>query len=154
MSTSRESSGRRDGREARFIEEYLRTFNALEAARTAGYSKNDTKIGWVLLKRPRIQAEITRLVLERRQRLEISADHLDQALAWILFDPREEGAGGPSFADRIAAAREMGKLRGLYIQKHVFTGATLEQLLSLAGQREKALPAAQPPLRLVAGGKS
>lgn len=159
MTTSRESSARRErtkllAKELAFIDEYLRTFNALQSAKTVGYSDRDPSCGDRLVKRPLIAREIARRCLERRERLEVTADHIDQAFAAIAFDPRDEKGGGPNYDQRMTALREMGKLRGLYIQKHVFTGATLEQLLSLAGEREKALPPASPPLRLLQGGKS
>ena len=51
--------------------------------------------------------------------------------------------------ERIAAATQLCRLFGLFIEKHVFTGATLEQLLAAAEEQEKKQA---PTLRLINGG--
>ena len=48
-------------KQTRFCAEYLRDFNATQAAIRAGYSKRSAySIGWDLLKKPEIQTELTR----------------------------------------------------------------------------------------------
>lgn len=145
-------------KERRFVEEYLVDLRALPAAQRAGYSERDRGVGTRLLYRPHIYAEVQRALLERRVRLNVTGDHIRHGFEAIAWDPREEADGGPSFTERIAALRELGRLHGLYIEKHVFTGATLEQLLAMAAERGKALPAPEPPerlrLKLLNGGKA
>lgn len=151
---------RLSAKERQFVDEYLVDLRALPAAKRAGYSERDTSIGTRLLYRPHVYAEVQRRLLERRVRLEATGDHIRYGFAAIAWDPREEVDGGPSFTERISALRELGRLHGLYIEKHVFTGATLEQLLSLAAERGKVLPAPEPPerlrerLKLLSGGKA
>lgn len=127
---------------------------ALPAAKRAGFSQRDCRAGHRVLNLPHVQREIQRRCLETRVRLEVTGDHIRQGFAQIAFDPREPKQGGPSRRIRISALRELGKLFGLYIEKHVFTGATLEQLLAMAAEQERALPPAVVPLRLVSGGKT
>lgn len=156
--TSAESSApterRLSAKERRFVDEYLVDLRALPAAVRAGYSDKDRGAGTRLLYRPHIYAEVQRRLLERRVRLEATGDHIRYGFAAIAWDPREEVDGGPSFTERISALRELGRLHGLYIEKHVFTGATLEQLLAMADEKAKTLPKPEPParLRLVHGG--
>lgn len=164
MQQSVESSGRIEPRltprQRRFVDEYLVDLNALQAAQRAGFSQRDRAAGHRLLNVPHVYAEIQRRMLARQVRLEVTGDNIRYGFAAIAWDPREEAAGGPSHGERIMALRELGRLHGLYIEKHVFTGATLEQLLAMANERAKALPIEQPPERLRAhlallnGGKS
>lgn len=159
---SPESSGpiepkRLTPRQKRFVDEYLLDLNALGAAHRAGFSENDRGIGSRLLYTAHVYAEIQRRLLDRRVRLEVTGDNIRWGFAAIAWDPREEADGGPSFTERIQALRELGRLHGLYIEKHVFTGATLEQLLAMADEKAKALPKPEPPerlrLQLLSGGK-
>ncbi|HYM97533.1 MAG TPA: terminase small subunit [Candidatus Sulfotelmatobacter sp.] len=143
-------------KQRRFIDEYLVDLRALPAAERAGFSVRDKGVGSRLLYQPHIYAEIRRRLLARRVRLEATGDHIRYGFAAIAWDPREEAEGGPSFTERIAALRELGRLHGLYIEKHVFTGATLEQLLAMADEKAKTLPAPAPPerLKLIQGGRT
>lgn len=53
------------GKQALFVEEYLKTFNATEAAKTAGYSpKTAYSIGWENLRKPEIAQAISRRLSE------------------------------------------------------------------------------------------
>ena len=137
---------RRASRQRRFVEEFLIDFNAVKAAHRAGYSEKDVTAGHRLIRNAEVQAEIQRRCLEAQVRLEVTADHIKQGFARIGFDPRQAKNGGPTHTERIAALRELGRLLGLYIEKHVFTGATLEQLLALADEREKSLPPDMPAI--------
>lgn len=141
-------------KQRRFIAEYFIDFNASGAAIRAGYSQNNTSVGWDLLHNPAIMAAIQRRCVDSLARLEITGDDIRQGFAQIAFDPRDSLGGGPTRMERLIALRELGRLHGLYIEKHVFTGATLEQLLAAAADQEKQLPPATPPLRLISGGKS
>lgn len=139
-----------------FIEEYLKDFNALKAAKKAGFCQTDTKAGDRLIRLPHIATEINRRLVEVREKLEFDGDHIRQGFARIAFDPRESKKGGPTQVERMMALDRLAKIFGLYISKHVFTGATLEQLLSEADKVEQDLGPALPPprLQLITGGKS
>lgn len=76
-----------------FCQEYIIDFNGARAARTAGYSeKTADKQAYQLLEKPRVHAEITRLISERVKRTQITADRVLLELASIAFaDLREFG---------------------------------------------------------------
>lgn len=73
-------------KQIRFIDEYLVDFNATQAAIRAGYkAKNAYQIGSENLKKPQIQAEITRRQKDLQNRTEISQDRVVKELARIAF---------------------------------------------------------------------
>ena len=73
-------------RQAVFVQEYLVSFNATQAAIQAGYSEKTARtIGSENLKKPAIAAEIAQGKARRRERLEDRADHAIHALAQIAF---------------------------------------------------------------------
>lgn len=149
-----EALRRLNGKQLRFVDEYLHDFQVNKAAWRAGYCKTDRRAGTRLLQLPHVHAEIQRRCLEAQVRLDVTLDHIRQGFARIAFDPREESAGGPSRLERIASLRELGKLLGGYMEQNIFVGVTLEQLLAQASQTERTLPAPTPPLRLINGGKT
>ena len=64
-------------REARFAAEYLRDFNATQAARRAGYPTNSAHVsGCNLLKKPNVAMVIERSKAERMQRLKMDGDEV------------------------------------------------------------------------------
>ena len=70
----------------RFIKEYLLDLNATAAAIRAGYSKKTAySTGHALLKRPEIQAEVTRMIKKRSERTEIESDQVIQEYAHVAF---------------------------------------------------------------------
>lgn len=80
-----------------FVEEYLRCWNAAEAARLAGYSEKDAKSrGYRLLKRAEVQAVI-------RERLQEKAMGSDEVLARLA----EQARG--SVGDYLVVEGEEGK---------------------------------------------
>lgn len=121
-----------------------------------GYSRADNSAGWRLMQRPAIAAELERQIREVQVKLQVSGDDIRQQFAKIAFDPRKPAKGGPTTVERLMALDRLSKIYGLYINKHVFTGATLEQLLSEADKLEDDLGPAMPPprLRLIDGGRS
>lgn len=69
-----------------FCKEYIVDFNATQAAIRAGYSKKTAgSIGQENLTKPEIQEEIKKLIEERSNRTEITADRVLQELAKIGF---------------------------------------------------------------------
>ncbi|WP_339316889.1 terminase small subunit [Paenibacillus sp. FSL R10-2734] len=93
-----------------FVLEYMRDFNATRAAMAAGYSKRAAyAIGWENLRKPEIQAEITRLKKQMTAELGLSvhrviAEYLKIAFAdttdYVDFGTTEEpviGIDGPTY---------------------------------------------------------
>ena len=78
-----------NGKQQRFVEEYLIDLNATQAAIRAGYSKRNADVtGPRLLGNVRIQEEIQRSIGERSQRTEITQDRVLLEYARIaFFDP-------------------------------------------------------------------
>lgn len=71
-------------KQARFVEEYLTSLNATEAARKAGYSEKQAgKIGHENLQKPAIAAAIEAAMAERSERTQIDAE-------WVLRRLAEE----------------------------------------------------------------
>lgn len=76
-------------KQAAFCAEYLIDLNATQAAIRAGYSaKTAGQMGDENLRKPEIQAEVSRLMADRGQKNEITADRVIQELASMAFyDP-------------------------------------------------------------------
>lgn len=84
-------------KQAAFCREYVVDLNATQAAIRAGYSpKRADSQGPRLLGHVGIQAEIQRLITERQQRTQVTADRVVQELAAIAFaDIRQAVRWGP-----------------------------------------------------------
>ena len=99
-------------KQQRFIEEYLKSFNATDAARRAGYSeKTATAIGWENLRKPDIA--------------EVINQHVESmAMGWHerLLTLGEIGRAGEKDGDRIRAVELLGKLAGDYIDRQEISG--------------------------------
>jgi hypothetical protein len=117
-------------RQRLFVIEYLKDFRVQAAAERAGYSKRDTGAGSKVMALPYVRAEIERRILKIEARLELSADQVRQGFARIATDPRSAFEGGPTVTERLTAYREYGKLLGLYSERHIFVGVTLDQMLA------------------------
>lgn len=126
----------------RFIAEYMVDFSAEAAAERAGYSPKNTAAGNHLMRRPQILDEIRRRCHAAEKRLELTGDDIRNFHARVMTDPRQVIDGGPTWEARIASARELGKLLGLYTAKiHVTGTLTLEDLLLAAERKRVELPA-------------
>ena len=81
----------------RFVEEYLDSFNAKEAARQAGYgSRNPHSTAYRLMRRPDIAAAIEAALGARTEEIRITADRVVQEYAKIAFaDMRDFANWGP-----------------------------------------------------------
>lgn len=142
------------GRQLAFVDQYLVDFNAVQAARRAGYCTAGTSAGVRLLHNPRIKAEINRRCLAAQVRLQIKSDDVLHGFACIAFDPRKDDAGGPTRTERMLALDRLAKIFGMYqLEKPPAYGTSLEQLLAAANALESKMPEASPPLRLIEGGK-
>lgn len=81
-------------RQAMFVQEYLVSFNATQAAIGAGYSEKTARaIGSENLKKPAIAAEIAHGKARRMKRLEKGADLTNRALAQIAFSSLADAIG-------------------------------------------------------------
>src|SRR5690242_16197420 len=90
-----------------FVEEYLKTFNATQAALSAGYSaKSACAIGWENLRKP----EIAKAVTERLCETAMSADEVLMRLASIA-----RGERGGDIRDQISALQLIGKNHKLFV---------------------------------------
>ena len=78
-------------KQKRFCEEYLIDLNATQAAIRAGYSKKTAfSIGVENLKKPLVQEYLKKMMDDRSQRTEITADRVLRELAAIAFSDRTE----------------------------------------------------------------
>jgi phage terminase small subunit len=69
-----------------FVQYYLKTLNATEAAKLAGYSeKTADRIGHQLMQKPAVKRAIKQAMDRRARRLEIDADRVLEELAAIGF---------------------------------------------------------------------
>lgn len=78
-------------RQRLFCREYLKDFNATQAATRAGYSKKSARIqGCQLLTNPNIQTELARLATEIVKKNDITPDKVVNELARLAFlDPAD-----------------------------------------------------------------
>lgn len=96
-----------------FVEHYLQTWNATEAARRAGYSERSARIsGSRNMTNVDIAAEI-------RLRLQAAAMSADEVLTRMA----EEARGAERTSDRIRALENMGKHFSLFSDKLDLTSA-------------------------------
>ena len=105
--------------ERRFCEEYLVDLNAKRAALRAGYAPGtaNNAYRWVRTRnpvKPRVRAEIDRMMEERARRIGVDADQVVQALARIAFaDAADEGV---RTQERLRALELLGKHLGLFAE--------------------------------------
>lgn len=114
-----------------FVDYYVETMNAAEAARRAGYSaKNARKIGSDLLKRDYIQEAIQKRLEEIKSRRIADSTEVMEFLSEVLRGENEsevitsDGCGGsmkmkkkPDCKERLRAAEMLGKRYGLFTDK-------------------------------------
>lgn len=97
-----------------FIDEYLKSFNATQAALSAGYSpKSACAIGWENLRKP----EIAEFIKRRLSETAMSADEVLKRLADIA-----RGGSGADVRDQIAALQLIGKNHKLFVEKSEVSG--------------------------------
>jgi len=129
--------------ESRFVDEYLIDFKVGPASVRAGYSQKSYAVACRVLIRPHVAAEVQRRCLVIQAKLSIDADDVRRGIARIATDPRDSQAGGPTHSERLNAWRELGKLLGMYIEKHVVNATlNLEQLLLVSETRTVNQPTA------------
>lgn len=127
MATKRKPNERQQA----FVDYYVKTMNAAEAARLAGYSeKNARKIGSDLLKRDYIQEAIKERLEEiKSQRIADQTEVLEFYTSVMRGENESEvitsdGCGGsmrmkkkPDCKERLRAAELLGKRYGMFTEK-------------------------------------
>lgn len=103
-------------RQKRFVDEYLVSLNATDAARKAGYSvKNADRIGPELLGKPWVYAAIQAKIKERRERTEITQDYVLKQLKEIADMPAADySESWLKYANKIRALELLGKHVGAF----------------------------------------
>ena len=99
-----------------FVSEYLKTGNATEAARRAGYKGNDNTLGQVgneNLRKPKVVELIKSKEAERSKRLELEED-FELKAAKEIYDKAMEIL---DFKSANTAIQTIAKIRGKFIQK-------------------------------------
>lgn len=99
-----------------FVSEYLKTGNATEAARRAGYKGNDNtlaQVGNENLRKPNVVELIKSKEAERSKRLELEED-FELKAAKEIYDKSMEIL---DFKSANTAVQTIAKIRGKFIQK-------------------------------------
>lgn len=99
-----------------FVSEYLKTGNATEAARRAGYKGNDNTLGQVgneNLRKPKVVELIKSKEAERSKRLELEED-FELKAAKEIYDKAMKIL---DFKSANTAIQTIAKIRGKFIQK-------------------------------------
>lgn len=72
-------------RDLRFVDEFMKDRNAMQAARRMGYSKWYAKRGYLFMQNPAVRAEIVKREDKRAERLDIDGDDILRELKGIAF---------------------------------------------------------------------
>jgi phage terminase small subunit len=119
-----------------FIIHYIRTHNASESARLAGYSqKTAYSSGQRLLKDVEVKSEISRLEKAKYEELELTDANIIKRL-WI------EATTAQRSADRTNALTQLAKIKGLMKEQPI-------QSMAIFNQVEKELRLLQPIQQVV-----
>lgn len=97
-----------------FCKEYLRTNNATEAAKRAGYSKNTAYcIGWENLNKPEIKAYLAEQGAKNAEKFDYK---LEQHVA-ELRRLKEHALDDKQYSPAIKAEELIGRVMGFYIER-------------------------------------
>lgn len=103
-------------RQKRFVEEYLIDLNATQAAIRAGYStKRASELGYQLLRKTTVQAEIARQQQEQSKRTEITQDYVIEHLRELAEKAKAESV-------RVKSLELLGKHIGMFRDRVEVTG--------------------------------
>ena len=101
-------------KQALFVSEYLKTGNATQAAKRAGYSeKTAFRIGAENLQKPAVLAAIKAKDEKRQKRLELEEDFEMKTALELLKEAREQG----DVKSANAVLQTLCKIRGKFITK-------------------------------------
>ena len=111
-------------KQSRFVDYYIETGNATEAARLAGYSaKTAAAIGAENLIKPNVSATIEKRMAERGAKRIASADEVLQKITEIMRDEYAETK------DVLKAAELMGKRHQLFTDRALLTVTELPSIV-------------------------
>lgn len=140
-------------REGAFVLHYLRTGNATEAAREAGYSERTArKQGSEVLARPRVQRAVQALQAARAERLTVDADWVIRHLVEVtercleavpVLDEEGQPTGVYKFDSRGAngALRLIGQHLGMFRTVVEKRNATVEEMVRALAEKRRAASA-------------
>lgn len=101
-------------KQSRFVEEFLRDFNASAAARRAGYSeKSAGNIGWENVKKREIQVALAKAIAARREQVGLTAE-------WVLremVDTYKEARAAEQYGPANRGLELLGKHIGMFADK-------------------------------------
>lgn len=102
-------------RQQLFVEQYLLTLNATQAAKRSGYSeRRAAELGYQLLRKATVQAAIAAAQQERSKRTEVSADFVIAKLVEEVNRPDDR----TSPAARVKALELLARHLGMLVDRH------------------------------------
>lgn len=109
-----------------FVEEYLRTLNATQAALAAGYSKSNARNqGYLLLQDPDIARQVDTLLAQRCEQCRVDTQFVIEQAKAVVLDQRVPAR------DRVKALDLLGRYTGAWSGvSEVKTTNTIEVRLS------------------------
>lgn len=123
-----------------FVAEYLVDLNATQAAIRAGYSeKRASEIGYQLLQKTTVQAEIQEAMADREERTGVTQDRVVAELERVAFAEAHDYADtNLKYANKLKALELLGRHLGMFTDKVEQTGETTLRLELGAGLEEMA----------------
>lgn len=92
-----------------FVEEYVRTLNATQAALAAGYTKtNARQRGWELLQDPDLHRRIQTLMAQRAEQCRVDTQFVIEQAKALVLDP------SVAAKDRVKALDLLGRYTGAW----------------------------------------
>lgn len=119
------------GKQKKFAEAYLQTWNASEAARLAGYSEESAgQIGWENLKKPQI-AEYIRARAREKDAATVASEEEVMSFfsATVRGNVKDQFGLEPQLADRLRAAENLMKRYSVGEDKRASALNKLDELL-------------------------
>jgi phage terminase small subunit len=125
-------SGKLTHKQQKFVDEYLKCFNATEAARQAGYSATNGSlavIGFENLRKVNIAKQI-------KQHFQASMMSAEEALQRIAAIARGDD-GTPKHSDKLKALELIGKAHGRFTDRVEHTGSIENRLVILPSKDDE-----------------
>lgn len=96
-------------RHQKFVEEYLKTLNATQAAIAAGYSKTNARNqGWTLLHDPELSKQIQEALAQRSEQCKVDTQFVIEQAKALVLDPKTPAK------DRVKALDLLGRYTGAW----------------------------------------
>lgn len=137
-----------------FVVEYWKDKNGTRAALAAGYAKRSAhSTATVLLKNPKVIAELDRLENEVRERVDVTREDLIRVLWGIVVDPETRTGCRISATDKLA--RILGAYAPVKLEAAVATEVQVtylewvQHVTAVAAGRAPALPGERPPAKVL-----